>query len=83
MLLYNGIRRPFPSILCEFWFGTGNEGNADMKHRSNDQMLSESDVGLPLVTVPAAEFPKENGVMWASSPDRLELPPKPFHHSNC
>ena len=83
MLLYNGIRRPFLSILCEFWFGTGNEGNADMKHRSNDQMLSESDVGLPLVTVPAAEFPKENGVMWASSPDRLELPPKPFHHSNC
>ncbi|KAJ6744085.1 hypothetical protein OIU79_030407 [Salix purpurea] len=61
----------------------GNEGIADMKHRSNDQMLSESDVGLPLVTVPAAEFTKENGVMWASSPDRLELPPKPFHHSNC
>ncbi|KAJ6422546.1 hypothetical protein OIU84_027499 [Salix udensis] len=61
----------------------GNEGIADMKHRSNDQMLSESDVGLPLVTVPAAEFTKENGIMWASSPDRLELPPKPFHHSNC
>uniref|UniRef100_A0A6N2LJ21 Uncharacterized protein n=1 Tax=Salix viminalis TaxID=40686 RepID=A0A6N2LJ21_SALVM len=61
----------------------GNEGIADMKHRSNDQMLSESDVGLPLVTVPVAEFTKENGIMWASSPDRLELPPKPFHHSNC
>ncbi|KAG6737583.1 hypothetical protein POTOM_059111 [Populus tomentosa] len=60
----------------------GNEGIADMKHQSNDQMLSGSDVGLPLVTVPAAEFTKENGVMWVSSPDRLELPPKPFHNSN-
>jgi chromosome segregation ATPase len=46
-------------------------------------MLSESDVALPLVMVPAAEFTKENGVMWVSSPDRLELPPKPFSHSNC
>ncbi|KAJ6693681.1 hypothetical protein OIU85_004457 [Salix viminalis] len=62
---------------------SGNEGIADLKHRSNDQMLSESDVSLPLVMVPAAEFTKENGVMWVSSPDRLELPPKPFSHSNC
>ncbi|KAH9706763.1 hypothetical protein KPL70_012335 [Citrus sinensis] len=35
------------------------------------------------VSVPAPEFGKENGVLWASSPDRLEVPPKPFHHSNC
>ncbi|KAF9670388.1 hypothetical protein SADUNF_Sadunf13G0063100 [Salix dunnii] len=63
--------------------GGGNEGIADLKQRSNDQMLSESDVALPLVMVPAAEFTKENGVMWVSSPDRLELPPKPFSHSNC
>ncbi|KAL9379501.1 hypothetical protein Peur_027983 [Populus x canadensis] len=62
---------------------SGNEGIANLKHRSNDQMLSESDVALPLVMVPAAEFTKENGVMWVSSPDRLELPPKPFSHSNC
>ena len=46
-------------------------------------MLPESEVALPLVTVPTSEFNKDNGVMWASSPDRLELPPKPFHHSNC
>ncbi|KAJ7982623.1 Intracellular protein transport protein USO1 isoform 2 [Quillaja saponaria] len=49
----------------------------------NSQQLSESDGALPLVTVPAPEFGKENAVIWASSPDRLELPPKPFHHSNC
>lgn len=46
-------------------------------------MLTETDVALPLVTVPPPEFSKENGVIWSSSPDRLELPPKPFHHSNC
>ncbi|CAK7333741.1 unnamed protein product [Dovyalis caffra] len=62
---------------------SGTEGIPDVKHQSNDQIISESDVALPLVTVPAAEFTKDNGVMWISSPDRLELPPKPFHHSNC
>ncbi|KAK7270090.1 hypothetical protein RIF29_22991 [Crotalaria pallida] len=44
--------------------------------------MSESDGGLPLVTVPPTEFNKENGVIWACSPDRLELPSKPYH-SNC
>ncbi|KAJ4848676.1 hypothetical protein Tsubulata_041444 [Turnera subulata] len=60
-----------------------NESIGEMKHAHNEQMLSESEVALPLVTVPVTEFSKENGVMWVSSPDRLELPPKPFHHSNC
>lgn len=55
----------------------------EIKASSNGQMLTETDVPLPLVKVPALEFIKENGVMWSSSPDRLELPPKPFHHSNC
>ncbi|XP_016451903.1 uncharacterized protein LOC107776508 [Nicotiana tabacum] len=43
---------------------------------------SEPEMVLPLVTVPAIEFNKENGGPWSSSPDRLELPQKPFHHSN-
>ncbi|KAH1032877.1 hypothetical protein J1N35_045051 [Gossypium stocksii] len=53
------------------------------KHPPNGQILPESEVALPLVKVPTSDFSKENGVMWASSPDRLELPPRPFHHSNC
>ncbi|GMI88765.1 hypothetical protein like AT4G27610 [Hibiscus trionum] len=53
------------------------------KHPPNGHLLPSSEVALPLVTVPTTEFNKDNGVMWASSPDRLELPPKPFHHSNC
>lgn len=54
----------------------------ELKCPQNGQMLSESDSVLPLVTVPTAEFSKENGVIWACSPDRLELPSKPYH-SNC
>ncbi|GMI85437.1 hypothetical protein like AT4G27620 [Hibiscus trionum] len=57
--------------------------NMGEKHPPNGQMLPESEVALPLATVPTPEFNKDNGVMWALSPDRLELPPKPFHHSNC
>ncbi|KAK9279478.1 hypothetical protein L1049_013157 [Liquidambar formosana] len=62
---------------------SGNEGMMEFKQPSSGQMLTESGVALPLVTVPAPEFNKENGVIWSSSPDRLELPRKPFHHSNC
>ncbi|MBA0584766.1 uncharacterized protein LOC105792664 [Gossypium raimondii] len=53
------------------------------KHPPNGHMPPSSEVALPLVTVPTSDFNKDNGIMWASSPDRLELPPKPFHHSNC
>ncbi|KAL5207381.1 hypothetical protein ABZP36_031816 [Zizania latifolia] len=38
---------------------------------------------LPLVKIPGPESSKENnGVMWISSPDRLEDPRKPFQYSN-
>ncbi|CAH8318055.1 unnamed protein product [Eruca vesicaria subsp. sativa] len=59
-------------------------GNVDGKEETNEQMVSASDTSLPLVTVPAPSYSKENGVMWTSSPDRLELPPRPYnHHSTC
>ncbi|XP_057972563.1 uncharacterized protein LOC131160714 [Malania oleifera] len=60
----------------------GAEDMAEIKHPANGQILTETAVPLPLVAVPHPEFNKENGVIWASSPDRLELPPRPFHHSN-
>jgi hypothetical protein len=38
---------------------------------------------LPLVKIPTPESSKENsGVMWISSPDRLEDPRRPFQYSN-
>ncbi|CAH8322034.1 unnamed protein product [Eruca vesicaria subsp. sativa] len=58
--------------------------NVDGKEETNEQMVSASDTSLPLVMVPAPSYSKENGVMWTSSPDRLELPPRPYnHHSTC
>lgn len=58
--------------------------NVEGKEVTNEQMISASDTSLPLAKVPAPSFSKENGIMWATSPDRLELPPKPYnHHSNC
>ncbi|WOH16374.1 hypothetical protein DCAR_0935925 [Daucus carota subsp. sativus] len=55
--------------------------NLETKQQRN-QTLNEHDMALSPVTVSAHEYNKENGVIWQSSPDRLELPQKPFHHSN-
>ncbi|XP_058757489.1 uncharacterized protein LOC131630762 [Vicia villosa] len=66
-----------------FTCNPGTGGSMELKCPQNQQMLSEFNGALPLVTVPPAEFSKENSVVWACSPDRLELPSKPFHLSNC
>ncbi|KAL2504630.1 hypothetical protein Adt_20251 [Abeliophyllum distichum] len=60
----------------------GSRNVVEIKQQCNGQMLTESEMALPLVTVPASEFSKENGEIWVSSPNRLELPPKQFHQSN-
>lgn len=57
---------------------SGTEGDTEPKSQQNGQL---PEMALPLVTVSAPVY-KESSVMWASSPDRLELPQKPFHHSN-
>ncbi|WJX49754.1 hypothetical protein P8452_36150 [Trifolium repens] len=66
-----------------FTCNSGTGGSVELKCQQNEQMLSEFNGALPLVTVPPAEFSKENGGGWSCSPDRLELPSKPFHLSNC
>ncbi|CAM8968454.1 unnamed protein product [Rhodiola kirilowii] len=66
-----------------FSYDSANGGVMGRKHTPNGHMMTESERVLPLATVPASEYAKENGVLWASSPDRFELPPKPFHNSNC
>ncbi|KAL3844211.1 hypothetical protein ACJIZ3_001614 [Penstemon smallii] len=60
---------------------TGSRNVVEIKPHCNGQMMTEPE-NLPLVTVPPPELNKENGVMWSSSPDRLEMPQKPFNHSN-
>lgn len=60
--------------------GTGDM--MEMKQQCGSQVLRDTELELPLVTVPSLEFSKENGGTWSSATDRLELPQKPFHHSN-
>ncbi|KAI3883044.1 hypothetical protein MKX03_003469 [Papaver bracteatum] len=57
------------------------EDLVEVKCQPNGPMMKETTMPLPLVTIPP-EPNRENGVMWSTSPDRLELPRKPFHHSN-
>eukprot|EP00257_Ricinus_communis_P018904 XP_015577730.1 uncharacterized protein LOC8284309 isoform X3 [Ricinus communis] len=68
----------------------GNEKSSDRRRtggchmHSNTFSFTQDDDGCyNCISVPGPKFTKENGIMWVSSPDRLELPPKPFHHSNC
>ncbi|XP_038888200.1 uncharacterized protein LOC120078072 isoform X2 [Benincasa hispida] len=61
----------------------GTQYTTDVKCPPTDQMVVASESALPLVMVPASGFNKENSIIWASSPDQLELPAKQFHHSNC
>ncbi|XP_059641666.1 uncharacterized protein LOC132283685 isoform X2 [Cornus florida] len=77
----NGYFCPQDEEGC-FNYISGTQGVVRIKQQPSGQLLSQSDMALPLVTVPAPEVNKENGVLWTSSPDRLELPQKPFHHSN-
>uniref|UniRef100_A0A1D1ZC96 C-type lectin domain family 4 member F n=1 Tax=Anthurium amnicola TaxID=1678845 RepID=A0A1D1ZC96_9ARAE len=60
-----------------------SEARLDMKRPPTSPMSKEGDPDLPLVAISVTECTKDNaGAMWASSPEYLELPPKPFHHSN-
>ncbi|ESQ54510.1 hypothetical protein EUTSA_v10025651mg [Eutrema salsugineum] len=71
------------SDCCSFRSIPGTE-NVEGKEVIGQQMVSAPDTSLPLVTVTVPSYSKENGVMWTSSPDRLELPPKPYNHqSTC
>ncbi|CAA6669520.1 unnamed protein product [Spirodela intermedia] len=60
-----------------------SEGRMDMKRTASSPILKEGDPDLPLVAVSVNEAAKDSaGMMWASSPERLELSRKAFHHSN-
>ncbi|XP_020587903.1 uncharacterized protein LOC110029797 isoform X2 [Phalaenopsis equestris] len=65
-----------------FVSGHANSG-MQIKQGSDNPITEESELSLPLVRISAAELNKDsNGnTMWASSPEVLELPYKPFNHS--
>lgn len=57
---------------------SGGERVVELKNPPNGQILTEPEGSLPLVTVPAPDY----GMIWVSSPERGDPPPKPFHHSS-
>ncbi|KAJ6843243.1 uncharacterized protein M6B38_102125 [Iris pallida] len=68
---------------CHHCLSGNLSGTTKMKYTPNSPMSKDGDHALPLVKIPTAESNKVNsGVMWASSPDLLELSRKPFHRSN-
>lgn len=75
--LFKYFNIPEFSDVCTY--KTGSRNVVEIKQRCNGQMMSEPEMSLTVVT---PDFNKENGVMWSSSPDLLELPQKPFHQSN-
>ncbi|TKW39972.1 hypothetical protein SEVIR_1G215000v4 [Setaria viridis] len=60
-----------------------SDGGVEVKQAPVSPVPKSVEPSLPLVKIPAPEPSKENsGVMWISSPDRLEDPRRPFHYSN-
>ncbi|KAL0907927.1 hypothetical protein M5K25_022383 [Dendrobium thyrsiflorum] len=67
----------------EMSMGYDKRGHANGGQVSDNPISKESELSLPLVKISAAELNKDSngGTLWASSPELLELPLKPFHHS--
>ncbi|CAD6271021.1 unnamed protein product [Miscanthus lutarioriparius] len=61
------------------------DGEVELKQAPSSPISKSSEPSNLLVKVPAPESSKENsGIMWSSSPDRLEDPRKAtFQYSNC
>ncbi|XP_021749721.1 uncharacterized protein LOC110715448 isoform X1 [Chenopodium quinoa] len=57
---------------------TFGERITEVKSSSNGPIMTEPEVSLPLVTVPTPEY----SMVWVSSPERGDPPPKPFQHSS-
>ncbi|XP_047082149.1 uncharacterized protein LOC124692762 [Lolium rigidum] len=60
-----------------------SDGRVEVKHPPASPLSKSVEPSLPLVKIPGQESSKDNsGIMWISSPDRLEDPRKPFQYSN-
>jgi predicted nucleic acid-binding Zn-ribbon protein len=63
--------------------GTADGGVVEFKQAPASSLSKSDEPSLRLAKVPGPDSSKENsGVMWTSSPDRLEDPRRPFQYSN-
>ncbi|OQU85219.1 hypothetical protein SORBI_3004G194100 [Sorghum bicolor] len=68
---------------CYYCMSGLSNGGVEVKQAPASPVPKSVESSLPLVKIPTPESSKENsGVMWISSPDRLEDPRRPFQYSN-
>ncbi|CAM0945497.1 unnamed protein product [Alopecurus aequalis] len=68
---------------CYYCISGHSDGVVEVKQSPASPLSKSVEPSLPLVKIPGQESSKDNsGVMWISSPDRLEDPRKPFQYSN-
>ncbi|CAM0953486.1 unnamed protein product [Alopecurus aequalis] len=60
-----------------------SDGGVEFKQGPASSLSKSDEPSLPLAKIPGPESSKENsGIMWTSSPDRLEDPRRPVQYSN-
>ncbi|TVT97204.1 hypothetical protein EJB05_57576, partial [Eragrostis curvula] len=88
----DSVTKPDAIVVCQFCFPQQTEerlvghadGGVEVKQAPSSPVSKSTEPSNLLVKIPGPESSKENsGVMWSTSPDRLEDPRKPFQYSNC
>ncbi|XP_062222938.1 uncharacterized protein LOC133921878 isoform X2 [Phragmites australis] len=78
--LHSNLHRFSDQSACYYCI---SDGGVKVKQAPTSPIPKSVEPSLPLVKIPGPESSKENsGVMWISSPDRLEDPRRPFQYSN-
>ncbi|CAN6341049.1 unnamed protein product, partial [Urochloa humidicola] len=81
--LHSNLYRFSDQTSCHCYM-SGHADGVEVKQAPPSPISKSTEPSNLLVKIPAPESSKENsGVMWSSSPDRLEDPRKPFQYSNC
>ncbi|XP_066363074.1 uncharacterized protein [Miscanthus floridulus] len=83
--LHSNLYRFSDQTSCHCYMSGHADGEVELKQAPSSPISKSSEPSNLLVKVPAPESSKENsGIMWSSSPDRLEDPRKAtFQYSNC
>ncbi|CAN6345669.1 unnamed protein product [Urochloa humidicola] len=82
--LHSNLYRFSDQMSCHCYMPGHADGGVEVKQAPPSPISRSTEPSNLLVKIPAPDSSKENsGVMWSSSPDRLEDSRKPFQYSNC
>ncbi|KQK04619.1 uncharacterized protein LOC100845287 [Brachypodium distachyon] len=81
--LHSNLYRFYDQTNCYCCVSGIADGGVEVKQAPASSLSKPDEPSLPLARVSGPDSSKENsGVMWTSSPDRLEDPRRPFQYSN-